>query len=93
MDGVEGPSRLPKTLLTFNSAQDISNIAVGCDADIGGMSSARVDFVSDLNDPSGSKGTGKFWGEMKLGMKSPDMQGRMRSGYAGFRSKVRVCSL
>ena len=89
MDGVEGPSRAPKTLLNFNTKEDIADLAVGCDADIGGTSSARLDFVPD--DPSVSgKGKGKFWGDMKLGLRgNTNAQSRMRSGYAGFRSKVR----
>lgn len=88
MDGVEGPSRSPKPLLSFNSREDINDLAVGCDADIGGMSSARLDFVPDSPDDPSGKGKGKFWGDMKLGLRENNAQGSMRSGYAGFRSKV-----
>ncbi len=91
MDGVEGPSRTPKALINFNRGEDIANLAVGCDADIGGMSSARLDFVPDSPDDPSGKGKGKFWGDMKLGLRGNNTQGRMRSGYAGFRSKVRIC--
>jgi len=89
MDGVEGPSRTPKALINFNRGEDIANLAVGCDADIGGMSSARLDFVPDSPDDPSGKGKGKFWGDMKLGLRGNNTQGRMRSGYAGFRSKPR----
>ncbi|KLO13066.1 CIA30-domain-containing protein [Schizopora paradoxa] len=91
MDGVEGPSRAPKSLLSFNTRDDINDLAVGCDADIGGTSSARLDFILDSPDDPSGKGKGKFWGEMKLGLRgNSNAQGRtMRSGYAGFRSKRR----
>ncbi len=38
--------------------------------------------------PLVARPTGKFWGEMRLGVR-PDLQGRVRGGYAGFRSKAR----
>lgn len=92
MDGVNGPSRAPQTLLTFHSPEDINQFALGCDKDIGGTSSAKLDFVPDEGNSGTSanvKGKGRFWGEMRLGVRS-DLQGRIRGGYAGFRSKVRV---
>lgn len=92
MDGIEGPSRSPKPLIDFNTREAVVNLAVGCDADIGGTSSARLDFVPDSPDDPSGKGKGKFWGDMKLGLKgNNNAQGSMRSGYAGFRSKV--CAL
>lgn len=32
-------------------------------------------------------GDGRFWGEMKLGVKR-EYEGKVRGGYAGFRNKV-----
>ena len=89
MDGVNEPSRAPKTLLTFNTREDLQNYALGVDSDIGGTSTARLDFTPDEGS-SGEKGKSRFWGNMRLGVRS-DLQGRIRGGYAGFRSKVRCC--
>ena len=89
MDGVNEPSRVPKTLLSFNTPEDMKRYALGCDKDIGGTSTAHLDFVPD---EGSSKGKGRFWGEMRLGVRS-DLQGRVRGGYAGFRSKVRTLFL
>ena len=87
MQGADGPSRAPISLVSFNTSEDIRNMAIGCDSDIGGTSSAHLDFVPDKNDPNG-KGKGRFWGEMRLGVRG-ELQGKVRGGYAGFRSKVR----
>ncbi|THH10871.1 hypothetical protein EW145_g1010 [Phellinidium pouzarii] len=88
MDGLNEPNRAPKTLLSFNTKEDLQNYSLGVDRDIGGMSNARLDFVpDDPNDPN-SKGKSRFWGEMRLGVRS-DLQGKIRGGYAGFRSKSR----
>jgi NADH dehydrogenase [ubiquinone] 1 alpha subcomplex assembly factor 1 len=77
------------TLLSFNSSSDMKQYALGCDSDIGGTSTAQLDFVPDEGSSSpDAKGKGRFWGEMRLGVRS-DLQGRVRGGYAGFRSKVR----
>lgn len=86
MEGANAPERIPKPLLNFHTAEDIKSLAVGCDADIGGTSTAHLDFVPDANNPLG-KGKGRFWGEMRLGVRS-ELQGRLRGGYAGFRSNV-----
>ncbi|KAG1821791.1 complex I intermediate-associated protein CIA30 [Suillus subaureus] len=80
MEGADGPSRAPLTLFRLNSKQVIEQFATGCDADIGGTS-AR-------NKGSGSTATSRFWGEMRLDVRQ-ELQGRIRGGYAGFRSKPR----
>lgn len=90
MQGADDPSRLPRTLFTFNSLEDIRQFATGCDADIGGTSTVHLDFdESPTNNASiGKKATGVFWGDMRLGVKA-GLEGTVRGGYAGFRNKVR----
>lgn len=83
MSGVDEPSTAPKLLCSFNSKATIQEYAKGCDADIGGTSSVNLTL-----DESGPKPTAKFWGDMRLGVR-PELQGRVRGGYAGFRSMVR----
>lgn len=65
------------------------NYTVSTRQDIGGTSTARLDFVpdADSSDPNG-KGKARFWGDMRLGVRS-DLRGKIRGGYAGFRSKVK----
>ncbi|KAI0073877.1 complex I intermediate-associated protein CIA30 [Panus rudis PR-1116 ss-1] len=97
MQGADEPTRAPLTLLTFNSRDDISRIVTGCDADIGGTSSVHFDLdestaTQGTNEKSSltylGRPTGKFWGEMSLAVRE-GMQGKIRGGYAGFRSKPR----
>ncbi|KAF8896204.1 complex I intermediate-associated protein 30-domain-containing protein [Infundibulicybe gibba] len=90
MQGADEPSRLPRTLFTFNSKADVQQFATGCDGDIGGTSTVHLDFdESPANSTSIEKpGTGKFWGEMRLGVRS-GLEGKLRGGYAGFRNKQR----
>lgn len=97
MAGADEPSREPITLLSFNSKADIGRFATGCDADIGGTSSAHfaLDESESTAEASGSKvarPTAKFWGEMRLAARE-GYQGRVRGGYAGFRSIVCLLSL
>ena len=94
MAGTEDPVRTPITLLTFNSAEDLSQFATGCDGDIGGLTTARLDLDTSSADPAAGlralqppRPTGKFWGEMRLGTR-PGFENQIRAGYAGFRSKV-----
>lgn len=89
MEGADAPSRAPLTLFRLNSKQDIEQFATGCDADIGGTSTVHLDLDEHVgrNKGSGSTATGRFWGEMRLDVR-PELQGRIRGGYAGFRSKV-----
>ncbi|EGO24646.1 hypothetical protein SERLADRAFT_390226, partial [Serpula lacrymans var. lacrymans S7.9] len=44
MEGADEPSRIPKTLFTLNSREDLQHFAMGCDADIGGLSSCHLDL-------------------------------------------------
>ena len=93
MQGAEEPSRAPKMLFAFNSRNDIDEVAMGCDADIGGSSTVHFDLdestasnekaVSFLGRPSG-----RFWGNMRLSVQQ-QMKDKVRGGYAGFRSKAR----
>lgn len=68
-----------KELFGFRTPADIAQYVVGSDADIGGYSTAKL----ELN-PAGH---GKFWGELRTDVK-PELRGKMKSGYAGFRNKV-----
>lgn len=89
MEGVNEPNRKPITLFNFNSHEDLSKFATGCDADIGGTSTVNL----TLERPSpAEKPFAKFWGDMRLGV-HPQLQGRVRGGYAGFRNKVWLDSL
>lgn len=93
MEGAEEPSRAPKTLFTFNSREDVNDVALGCDADIGGSSTVHFDL--DESSASNEKSvaylgrpSAKFWGEMRLSVQQ-QMKDKVRGGYAGFRSKAR----
>ncbi|KAF8623643.1 hypothetical protein AX17_007343 [Amanita inopinata Kibby_2008] len=90
MQGAEEPSRLPRTLFTFNSHADIKQFATGCDADIGGTSTVQLDLDESpkINASIAREATGVFWGDMRLGVKA-GLQGKIRGGYAGFRNKPR----
>lgn len=89
MEGTNEPFRGPMTLLNLTRPMDIRQVATGCDADIGGSSSAHLDFVTEPgSSEEHSKGYAKFWGNMKLSVRH-GMEGKMRTGYAGFRTKVR----
>ena len=85
MEGVNEPNRKPMTLFNFNSHEDLSQFATGCDADIGGTSTVNLALEQS---PAGEP-FAKFWGTMRLGV-HPTVQGRVRGGYAGFRNKVRI---
>ncbi|EPQ52693.1 CIA30-domain-containing protein [Gloeophyllum trabeum ATCC 11539] len=86
MAGADAPQRTPKTLLTFNSRADLEQLALGCDADIGGTSSVHMDL--DEAHRYDGRPTGKFWGDMRLAVRK-ELEGRVRGGYAGFRNKHR----
>lgn len=89
MQGADAPSRVPRTLFTFNSKADMDQFATGCDADIGGTSTVNftLDESPENNASIARPATAKFWGEMRLGVKS-GLEGKLRGGYAGFRNKV-----
>lgn len=91
MEGVNPPSRAPITLLKLHIQEDIQEIATGCDADIGGTSTLNfaLDTSPERNMGSGSPSTARFWGDMRLAVR-PEFQGRIRGGYAGFRTRVRT---
>ncbi|KAI0703804.1 complex I intermediate-associated protein CIA30 [Cytidiella melzeri] len=84
MAGADEPSREPLTLWNFNSQEQLSNFATGCDGDIGGTSTVHL----ELDKSTQPRPSAKFWGEMKLAAR-PGYEGRVRGGYAGFRSKPR----
>ncbi|PCH42666.1 complex I intermediate-associated protein CIA30 [Wolfiporia cocos MD-104 SS10] len=89
MQGADEPFRAPQTLLTFSSREDLQNYAIGCDTDIGGLSTAHLDLVEPTEkDNEQTRPYVKFWGEMRLGARK-ELEGKIRSGYAGFRSKRR----
>lgn len=94
MQGADIPSRAPRTLFTFNSAEDIKQYATGCDADIGGNSTVHLDLDENPahNEPIGKPASGVFWGEMRLDVK-PGYEKKIRGGYAGFRNLVRLFAL
>ena len=88
MDAVEGPARTPNTLLRFHTTKDMERLAVGCDADIGGTSTAQLSFDPESPNSAGGLGTARFWGVLRLGVPGGN-EGKLKSGYAGIRSKVR----
>ena len=81
---------MPRTLFTFNSKEDVQQFATGCDADIGGMSTVHLelDESPEMNASIGGLSTAKFWGDMRLEVKS-GLEKKLRGGYAGFRNKVK----
>ena len=97
MSGADDPSRAPITLFDFNTREDIKQFATGCDADVGGTSTVNFALDESTASPStsneklGSIGrpTAKFWGDMRLGVRH-GLEGRIRGGYAGVRSKARA---
>lgn len=91
MEGANPPSREPISLLKLHTQEDVKEIATGCDADIGGTSTLNfaLDESPGRNQGSGSLATARFWGEIRLAVR-PEFQGRIRGGYAGFRTKVRI---
>ena len=96
MSGADDPIRTPITLFKFNTHEDIQQFATGCDADVGGTST--VNFALDESTSASSekpgtigRPTAKFWGDMRLGVHH-GLEGHIRGGYTGFRSKARTHS-
>lgn len=89
MKGVQGPVRAPRTIFSFNTLDDVSGFATGCDGDSGGLSTVHFDYDTrpEVNGPLGKPGSAKFWGNMSLRVK-PGMEGKVRGGWAGFRNRV-----
>ncbi|KAI0048942.1 complex I intermediate-associated protein CIA30 [Auriscalpium vulgare] len=90
MQGADAPSRAPVSLFKLNSPHDLAQYATGCDADVGGTSTVHLDLDTDpaRNAPLGKPASGRFWGEMRLGVRT-GLEGKIRGGYAGFRNKHR----
>lgn len=90
MQGADAPTRSPITLFSFNSQSDVNQFVTGSDADIGGHTTAYLDLgvSSEQNGSNHKSATARFWGNMSLDVK-PDLEGRVRAGYAGFRSQRR----
>ncbi|KAF8135007.1 complex I intermediate-associated protein CIA30 [Boletus edulis] len=80
MEGANPPNRAPITLLKLHTQQDTW----------AGTSTLNfaLDTSPERNAGSGSPATAHFWGEMRLAVR-PEFQGRIRGGYAGFRTKTR----
>ncbi|KAI0261525.1 complex I intermediate-associated protein CIA30 [Gloeopeniophorella convolvens] len=89
MQGAEPPARAPLPLFALNTPEAIAEYALGCDADVGGTSSAHLAFDGDpARAPPGKAGAARFFGEMRLAVR-PGFEERVRGGYAGFRNKFR----
>jgi hypothetical protein len=90
MQGAEQPSRGPLTLFALNSPDAIREYAIGCDADVGGTSTAHFEYDADrARAPLGKPGAARFHGVMRLAVR-PGYEQSIRGGYAGFRNKVRA---
>lgn len=96
MSGADDPIRTPISLFKFNTHEDVQQFATGCDADVGGTST--VNFALDESTSASSekpgtigRPTAKFWGDMRLGVRH-GLEGHIRGGYTGFRSKARTHS-
>lgn len=87
MEGADEPSRLPRTLFTMNSTQDMQGFLAGCDADNGGTSTMNLelDHSTEIH-PIVRKPTARFFGQMRLQVKPGSKLSR--GGYAAFKSKV-----
>ncbi|KAL1746945.1 NADH:ubiquinone oxidoreductase intermediate-associated protein 30 [Schizophyllum fasciatum] len=89
MKGADLPSGAPLPILAFNSSEDLKGFATGCDSDVGGRSTAKLELDTDPKRvPPGKSAVGRFWGEMRLDVQ-PGKERTLRSGYAGFRSVPR----
>jgi len=98
MQTLELPSRAPLTLFTLNTPESVKDYAIGCDADVGGTSTAHFDFDDRPahKPPGGVEGEGdkeklgaaRFHGHLRLAVR-PGYEDRIRGGYAGFRNKFR----
>jgi NADH dehydrogenase [ubiquinone] 1 alpha subcomplex assembly factor 1 len=89
MKGADSPTLTSRTLYSFNTPADIKQFAIGCDGDIGGLSTVHFDLDErpEINKSIGKAATGMFWGDMRTQVK-PGMEKRIRGGYAGFRNKA-----
>ncbi|BEJ16594.1 hypothetical protein CspHIS471_0511990 [Cutaneotrichosporon sp. HIS471] len=85
------PKPGPISIFSFHNrpVTPLSSVATGCDADIGGVSTAELTMV----ERSGADGSTEpshmaFHGTLSLHV-PPEYAGRIRTGYAAFRSKTR----
>ncbi|TIA93608.1 hypothetical protein E3P99_00007 [Wallemia hederae] len=95
------PTTPPVRLATLRSSADMSNFAVGCDADLGGRSEAALEYEEGNSSNSSSStdadthGHGKFAGKLdpfvpEQWKKTLEDGVTAKSGYAGFRTKTRT---
>lgn len=89
-EGVKGPSG-PFQLLSFDAPDSINDCKVMSDADMGGFSTASLDFVPASTSAS-EPAHARFYGTIstKLPPNKPEVQ---RSGYAGFRTADRPATI
>ncbi|KAJ7510397.1 complex I intermediate-associated protein 30-domain-containing protein [Mycena galericulata] len=88
MEGAELPNRGPRMLFSFNTPQETSEVVIGCDADIGGLSTVNFNLDTTSESERIGRPTAKFHGRMRLDVR-PEMVGRINSGYAGFKTPLR----
>jgi NADH dehydrogenase [ubiquinone] 1 alpha subcomplex assembly factor 1 len=90
MSGADPPDLSPRTLFTFNSQSDVNQFILGSDIDVGGYSTVHLDLdrTPPHNTKIGKEATARFWGDMSLDVR-PELRGKLRTGYAGFRNRVR----
>jgi NADH dehydrogenase [ubiquinone] 1 alpha subcomplex assembly factor 1 len=89
MSGADAPSRGPKALFTMNTPEDVADYYPMSDTDIGGHSTVHFELDRDPKhaERNGGRWSARFWG--MLSTKVPEgMEGKMRSGYVGFRNNV-----
>lgn len=85
------PKPGPLPIFSFHHAPltPLNTIATGSDADIGGVSTAQMTMVpSPTGDASEEPSHMAFHGTLSLHV-PPEFAGRIRTGYAAFRSKSR----
>jgi NADH dehydrogenase [ubiquinone] 1 alpha subcomplex assembly factor 1 len=92
MSGTDALPTGPRTVLKFQTAEDMMQYATGCDSDVGGRSSVHLSLENDPGDAgvraNGGQAYARFWGDMRTSVR-PGLEKRVRGGYAGFRNKVR----
>ena len=91
------PNQPPLPIFSFTAQHPPVNpptdFALGCDADIGGQSTAALTPVAGSSAEASGSGSGgqshmAFHGNLSLQV-PPAYQGRIRTGYAAFRNKTR----
>lgn len=85
------PKPGPLSIFSFHNAPitPLDTVATGCDSDIGGVSTAEMSMVEETGaDGSTAPSHMSFHGTLSLHV-PPEYAGRIRTGYAAFRSKTR----